>query len=432
MNRSLPATVAVRPSLRALGVATALSAAGFAVVVYLLTPWHPLGAGAPPVRPDVHTSFTPGQIARAADFRGRLGPWPYVGLVLHVLVPWVALWLAGRRAGRDGAATRWRWPTVVATVVVIALVQWVVTAPTAIHEQQVLRDFGISRQGWAGWARDQAVSWVMSTGVAVVGVLVLFWLVRRVPRRWPFAAAVAAAVLTVLGSAAYPVLVEPAFNTFRPLPRGPLTTAIQELAHRDGLGPINVVVADASRRTTGENAHVSGLGATRRVVIDDTVLHRAGQRQGEVLAIVAHELGHVEDHDVARGTAIGAAGALTGVLALGLLLSTRRGRRWFVPTSRRPAAVARTCALVLAIAATAPYVVAPLSMAVSRKIEATADVRALQATHDVPAFVQMQRDLAVTNLSDLTPAWWQTWWFASHPSPPWRIAQAHSWQQLQR
>lgn len=324
---------------------------------------------------------------------------------------------------------RWRWPVLVAVVVGVALVQWLVAAPIAVHDHRVLRAFGLSTQGWAGWARDQAVSWGISTGVAVVGVLLLFWLVRRLPRHWPYVAAGGAAALTVIGSAVYPVVVESAFNAFEPLPDGPLAASIHELAHRDGLGDVHVVVADASRRTTGENAHVSGLGATRRVVIDDTVLDDAHSDPQVVLAIVAHELGHVEDQDVARGTAIGATGALAGVLALSLLLSTRRGRRAFTPGSTRRAGVVRSGALVLAIAATAPYVVAPLTTTVSRRIEATADVRALEATRDVPAFVRMQRDLAVTNLSNLTPTWWQTWWFSSHPSPPWRIAQARAWQQ---
>ena len=86
----------------------------------------------------------------------------------------------------------------------------------------------------------------------------------------------------------------------------------------------------------------------------------------------------------------------------------------------------------MAIAATAPYVAAPVSDLVSRRIEANADVLALDATHNVPAFVRMQHDLAITNLNRLEPAWWQTWWFSTHPSPPWRIAQAHVWQQLHR
>jgi STE24 endopeptidase len=72
---------------------------------------------------------------------------------------------------------------------------------------------------------------------------------------------------------------------------------------------------------------------------------------------------------------------------------------------------------------------APASTLVSRRIEARADVHALRLTGDVQGFAQMQRRLAITNLSDLQPAWWRTALFSTHPSPPWRIAMARAWAQ---
>ena len=84
-------------------------------------------------------------------------------------------------------------------------------------------------------------------------------------------------------------------------------------------------------------------------------------------------------------------------------------------------------ALLLAVAATAPYVAAPVTTLVSRRIEAAADVHALQLTRDVPAFQRMQRDLATSNLTRLRSAWWQTMLFETHPAPAWRIAMADAW-----
>jgi len=86
----------------------------------------------------------------------------------------------------------------------------------------------------------------------------------------------------------------------------------------------------------------------------------------------------------------------------------------------------------MALATTLSVAAAPLSNLVSRRIEASADVHALAVTHNVPAFVRMQHDLAVSNLSRLEPSWWQTVLFATHPDPVWRIAQARTWQQLHR
>jgi STE24 endopeptidase len=84
-------------------------------------------------------------------------------------------------------------------------------------------------------------------------------------------------------------------------------------------------------------------------------------------------------------------------------------------------------ALLLAFAATAPYVAAPVTTLVSRRIEAAADVHALALTGDVPAFQRMQHDLATSNLTRLRSKWWQTVLFETHPAPAWRIAMAEAW-----
>jgi STE24 endopeptidase len=146
-----------------------------------------------------------------------------------------------------------------------------------------------------------------------------------------------------------------------------------------------------------------------------------------VVSVVAHELGHVRHQDVARGTVLGALGVSGTVLLASGLLTSRRGRRLFRPDSARPRDVVRSVALLLAVAATAPYVAAPVTTLVSRRVEAAADVHALQLTGDVAAFQRMQHDLATSNLTRLRSAWWQTMLFATHPDPAWRIAMAAAW-----
>ena len=137
----------------------------------------------------------------------------------------------------------------------------------------------------------------------------------------------------------------------------------------------DVLVADASRRTTALNAYVSGLGPTRRIVVYDTLL--ADAPPGEVEAVVAHELGHARDNDVLTGTALGALGAAAAVCAVFLLGSwTGLLRRAGVDSIGDPRAVG----LLLALAAVAGLVGAPLQNAVSRLIEARADAHALAVT----------------------------------------------------
>jgi STE24 endopeptidase len=402
------------------------------VAIGVLTPWQPLGSEGGVVRPDLNGSFTAAEIARAAGFRSALGIWPYLGIALVVAVPWVVLVTCARsrrlRASSGVVHGIRRFGLILAVVLAVAVTQRVVAAPTSVHSELELRRYGLSTQDWSGWLGDQALALGLACSVTSAGIALALWLVRRAPARWPWLLAGAAALVTVLGSLVYPVVVEPAFNAHTPLSEGPFRQRVERLADAAGFADIRVAVSNASIRTTGENAHVSGLGATRWIVLDDTLVARAKSDPDAALAVVAHELGHVRHQDVLRGTLIGATGAGAFVLLLALALTTPMGRRICAPQSDRSADLVRVVVLVLAIATTVPYAAAPLSNLISRRIEASADVYALQVTGKIPAFVRMQHDLATSNLSRLDPRWWQTMMFATHPDPVWRIAQARTWQ----
>jgi STE24 endopeptidase len=402
----------------------------------LLTPWQPLGAGGSGLHPDLHAAFTAGEIDRAVRLRSALGVWPYLAVALVVAVPWGVLAVFSRstrlRASSSVVNGIRRFGLILAVVVGVAILQWAVAAPASVHSELELRRFGLSTQGWSAWLGDQALALALACSVTGLGISLALWLVRRAPTRWPWLLAGAAAVVTVLGALVYPIVVEPAFNAHLPLPDGPLRQRVERLVSAEGFPDIKVAVSNASIRTTGENAHVSGFGATRWMVLDDTLVARAKSDPDAVIAVVAHELGHVKHQDVLRGTLIGAVGVGAFVLVLALALSTTRGRRIFAPQVDRSGDLVRGVVLLLAIATTAPYAAAPISNLVSRRIEASADVYALQATDNVPAFIRMQHDLATSNLSRLDSSWWQTVMFATHPDPVWRIAQAQTWQRDQR
>jgi STE24 endopeptidase len=195
------------------------------------------------------------------------------------------------------------------------------------------------------------------------------------------------------------------------MPHSALRSEILGLADREGVHVDDVLVADASRRTTTLNAYVSGLGSTRRVVVYDTLLKE--MPPDEVESVVAHELAHAKNHDVLVGTALGAIGVLGGVALLALLLdSAWLRRRAAVAGPADPAVVA--CAL--ALIALGQLLTSPAVNAVSRAIEARADRGALAATHDPAAFVQVQRRLALQALHDPAPPWLSQLWFGSHPT----------------
>ncbi|MFL6094264.1 MAG: M48 family metalloprotease, partial [Blastococcus sp.] len=221
--------------------------------------------------------------------------------------------------------------------------------------------------------------------------------------------------------------IEPAFNRFDPMAAGPLRSDLLALAEKNGTPVRDVLVSDASRRTTTLNAYVSGFGSTRRIVVYDTVLERLPDAQIE--SIVAHELGHVAADDVLTGTLMGALGAAAGVATLGWLVSIR-------PLRRRSGADSpgdpRIVALVLFLMAVGTLVSTPVQNLVSRQIEARADVHALDLTADPDAFMAMQRRLAVANLSEPDPPAVLQWLFGSHPTTAQRIGLARDWERLER
>jgi STE24 endopeptidase len=223
------------------------------------------------------------------------------------------------------------------------------------------------------------------------------------------------------GSFVYPVVVEPLFNHFTPMKAGPLRSDVFRLAEQEHVHIGDVLVADASRRTTTLNAYVSGFGSTRRVVVYDTLLD--GLPQAQIEMIVAHELGHAKHDDVLLGTTLGALGSAFGIGLLGLVLGSRRVLE---RADARGLADARAVPLVLALAVVGSLLASPVQNTISRAIEARADRTALEATHDPETFIEMQRQLALRSLADPTPPAWSQFWFGSHPTTLQRIGMAES------
>ncbi len=228
--------------------------------------------------------------------------------------------------------------------------------------------------------------------------------------------------LTVGASFVYPVVFEPVFNDFHAMPAGPLRTNLMAMADRDGVPVEDVLVADASRRTTALNAYVSGFGATRRIVVYDTLLKAP---QPEVELVVAHELGHAKNRDVLYGTLVGAMAAALGAILLFLGFPLLR-RRTGIASITDPRAVG----VIIGLMTLATFLSGPLQNLLSRAIEARADVHALDLTRDPVTFVAMQKRLASTNISDLSPDAVEYVLYASHPTTPQRIALARSWAAL--
>jgi len=409
----------VRPRRPALLTALVLGLA-LVVVLWLRIPW-----AATPAVTDPGAGLAADQLDRADAFAAALRPASVANLVLGLLVSGAlgltrlgSRWVAAVARPLGGG---WFWQVVLGTLV-LTVAGRLVTLPLSGYGEVVRHRYGLSTRSWPLFARDVAVDTGITAGLTALGLLLLVGVARRAPRTWWAWAGAGAAGLVVAGSFLYPVVVEPAFNDFTSMPAGQLRTDLLELADRNGTPVQDVLVADASRRTTALNAYVSGFGSTRRIVVYDTLLQDLPDDQVE--SIAAHELGHVATDDVLTGTLVGALGAAVGVALLGWLLGS-------APLLRRAGADgpgdARVVPLVLLLVAVGTLLSTPVQNGVSRQLEARADQHALDLTADPDAFAAVMRRLAVANLNQPDPpAAWQ-WFFGSHPTTAQRVAAAQAW-----
>ena len=395
------------------------------VALVLLVPWGTTASATGSVTPDASIDFSVDEIA-VGDRLARLLIVP--GLISTGVSLLLALALGLTPVGArivEGVARPlgggWVWQVLVGGLVLLLIVR-VVTLPFGAWAESVRRSNGLSTRSWGAWLVDVGKAFGISAAIALVALTVLVGLVRRWPSWWWVIASLGAAVLVLTVSFLYPLVIEPVFNKFTPMPDGPLRTSLLELAEEDGVQVDDVLVADASRRTTTLNAYVSGFGSSRRIVVFDTLLEQAPD--AEIESVVAHELGHVKNQDVVVGTVLGALGAMTAVLVL-YLLSTWGGLMQWVGISGL--GDGRSVAFLLAFVAAATFISTPLQSAASRQIEARADVHALDLTRDPQTFSEMQRRLALTAKSDVTPNWVLYRWFGTHPMTTARLAGARYW-----
>lgn len=402
------------------------------VVILVTTPGQtlPTPAGGA-VAPDPARDFAAADIALEDRYHRQLWPAVLGGTALTLLATLaLGFTAAGARLVRavarpfgGGALAR-----LVLGTLAITAVTTLAALPTAIWREHVQREYGLIVRGWGDFAIDKLTAFGVLTAGTLIGLSVLYVLLRRFPRRWWAPGAVLGAGLVIASSFVYPLVVEPAFNDFSALPDGELRSSLLDLAARDGVQVSDVLVADESKRSTKLNAYVSGIGSSRRIVLYDTTV--TSLPPAEIQQIVAHEFGHVKRDDVLRGTLVGALGASCGVCAIFVGLSSRRLRRRAGLQDPADPANPDSLALMLALVAVLVAVSTPPALLVSRRVEARADVHALDLTSDPATLIAMQRRLALRNLSDLDANRFVIGLQSTHPDSPLRIANARTWARL--
>lgn len=282
------------------------------------------------------------------------------------------------------------------------------------------RGHGLVTQSVRSWLADRGKAAVL--GASLTGALAMATAVamRRSPRTWWLVTWGVASAGTLALTLAGPKLIEPLFQRTRALDDPELEQDVRDVAGRIGVPVREVVVNDASSRTTGANAYVSGLGPTRRMVLFDTLVRDFPRDQ--VRFVVAHELAHVGRRHILRGSLIAVATSLPACVAIGGAVAATTGVR------RIGARDADLTLRRLTVATVGAGIIGSLAgrigMRISRGFEREADWEALRATDDPAAAIELHRGLVVRNLGvPDPPAWVQRLW-GSHPTALERIGLA--------
>ncbi|HUV70905.1 MAG TPA: M48 family metallopeptidase [Terracidiphilus sp.] len=393
----------------------------------------PLAAQPPPApqqaSPQPAYNLSPDKLAKAIAISRIRNIMDIVGGLWGILVLWLIL--ATRFAARLDAwaqrrSTR-RWIQGLIFFAAFLVITTLASLPLDWFSQHVEKSFDISVQAWGSWLGDQAKSLGLSLLLFAPVLLLFNWIVRRWPRRYWFGIWLATLPLLVLGIFIAPLLA-PLFNKFEPLQKTnpTLVTELEKVVARTGtdIPPDRMFLMKASEKTNGLNAYVSGIGATKRIVVWDTTAGRVPD--DEVLFIFGHESGHYVLRHIPKMIA-GMIFVLFFVYWACAVsadwLARRYGSRWQLgsPADGNLLATRAGFLVLVFTISVASFLLEPASNTFSRYFEHQADVYGQEAIHGI---VPDPQKTAVAAFDHLGEAWLEDpnpspfieFWEYSHPS----------------
>ena len=290
-----------------------------------------------------------------------------------------------------------------------------------------------SIQGWGSWMWDWTKGELISIVFGLVAVLILFAVIRKAPQRWWLYFWFVSIPLVLIMVLITPLVLDPMFHKFVPLEQTnpQLVESIEKLTERAG-EPIprnRMFLMVASEKTNQINAYVTGIGASKRVVVWDNTIKKMAPE--EVLFIVGHEMGHYVLGHVAKGIAFGVAGILVALFVAFQALQwvlRRWGTTWGVRTQEDWAALA----VLWLIGSIIGFMAEPIGNGFSRRVEHDADVYGLEVIHGIVPNAQETAEhsfqvMGELDLADPDPPRMITVWLYSHPPLADRLKFAHEY-----
>ncbi len=278
------------------------------------------------------------------------------------------------------------------------------------HAFVLEKRYGFSTITWNIWASDLIKSTILSAILGAIMISAFMAFISYLPNGWWFWGWVFFTLFELILLWLYPVLIAPLFNKYEPVKDDQLKQKIVALLDKVGLTAKGIFQVDAGKRSKHTNAYFTGIGRTKRIVLFDTLL--ASHSQEEIIAVLAHEIGHWKKKHVLKQLifAIAAALALLYLAYLVLGWPPLYGAFRLSHTS-----VYAGLFLVSLYMGTLKFFLSPIASAFMRKYEREADAMAFQLTGDPRPMIDALKRLAKDNLANLHPHPLYVRFYYSHP-----------------
>ena len=308
-----------------------------------------------------------------------------------------------------------------ALIVSVFVLQSAIGLPLTLYRIfGVEQRFGFNRMTLKLFVVDMLKGIALGAALGIPLLLAVLWLMVTAGTWWWLWVWVVLVAFSLFMQLIIPTFIMPWFNKFSPLQDPRLVERVEKLLARCGFRSHGLYVMDGSKRSAHGNAFFAGFGASKRIVLFDTLVERL--QPAEVEAVLAHELGHYKLNHIKKRLAVSFASSLAGLALLGLLV----GQPWFyqglgVQMQTLPVALL----LFMLVSSTFGFFLSPLASLFSRKHEFEADAYATQhaqAADLVEALVKLYKDNAAT----LTPDPLHSAFYDSHPPAAMRIARLRS------
>ena len=306
-------------------------------------------------------------------------------------------------------------------VLMLMLIAKAIGSPLDYYGFRLEHRFNLSNQRLGSWLWDECKSFLIGLLMATIAVELLYMLMRQSPQYWWVIAWAMFLVLMVLLAQLAPVVLFPIFYKFEALEKEELKRRLIVLSERAGTRVRGVYKWHLSAKSKKANAALTGLGATRRIILADTLLDNYSD--DEIEAVLAHELGHHAHRHILKSILVQAGITLFGFWLADAVLTYAVERRHMFEYMSDFA----NLPLLILVSTVLSFLLMPALNAYSRFNEQQADRYCFQSVASVGPFISAMNKLAEQNLAERTPARWVEWLLHSHPAIAKRIAAAEAW-----